>query len=190
MDARNDEIKRKEINQKTINTLAQGLYMLRDIATAELKKRDSQLVDTQEKVEKLEKSFTNSQKELRKTKVKSSFLQAGCKTVQNERDTAEANFLAEQAAHTNTQTQLASTKQQVNTEKDRADVANNIITNAQSTLSIADLNNLPTMPSGKSLADLITFFNTSTPTCSHPDYDTIKTERDTYFQQRDNYKNR
>lgn len=47
IDARNDEKKEEERNQKMINTLVQGLYEFRDIATAELKKRDSQLVDTQ-----------------------------------------------------------------------------------------------------------------------------------------------
>lgn len=44
------------------------------------------------------------------------------------------------------------------------------------------------MPSGKSLADLIIFFNTPpTPTCSHSDYNTIKTERDNYKNQWDTH---
>ena len=41
-----------------------------------------------------------------------------------------------------------------------------IITNAENYLGVNSLSNLPTMPTGKTLTDLITFYN-NPPTCSH-----------------------
>jgi len=55
-------------------------------------------------------------------------------------------------------------------------------------LGLTGLNNLPTLPAAKTLSDLITFYNNPpAPSCSHSDYDVIKTERDQLKTDKDNH---